>query len=418
MSCRYEIDFATVVTEDCTIFSSHPGLTDIRGKGSQIECALNFIYRVCVPEAKKAENEPSSLDAHFYCIDSDLGKTDGWIGRLYQAMRSGGIDYTISYFLKYKYDDMITVNFSYPLISALAGVAVRQCMTGIFAFKGYLLQELVQHTTWNQDWRRYGVDVSILLTSIRKRMRMVQVLQESPLNGEVHFSQEFKMFQQVCSSLFRQLEPHAMTLKPTSEVWCPQLCTNDPGLYDFSNLDYTGLCSKEASASHYLHFFMKLYANRGFKANAKDVLGHALFDKVKFAYNRLVESDLGSVTDYQTPTMIPEHKASEYGNCLLRIGSENLLNARTWANIVMQSWKSFCRLKSREGVEMAIERVAVLVLPCVFHLRCLGLIVETWDLTSYPDTEELVQVQRDEFIRMRSILFDDTNNKSDNFVQV
>ena len=404
--CRYKIDFATVVTEDSTIFHSHPGHTDIRGKGSQFECALNFIHRVCILETSDVENIPSR-DAHIYFIDSDLSKTERWIGRLYQGMKSGRIDYAISYFLLYKYNDMITVNFSYPLISALLGVAVRQCMTGIFALNGKFLKELVLHTKWNREWRGYGIDTSILISGIRNRFTMIQVPQETPLNGVVHYAQEFRMFQEVCSSLFRQLEPFVFPATATNEVRYPQLFAADSRVLDFGHLDHTSSCCKESYACHYLHFFMSLYTTRDFQSHAEETLGKNLFNKINSIYNKFVASDLRSITDYQTPLVIPEFKALEYGDTLLRFGSETFLSARTWANIVMQALKSFCWLKSVHGAEEAIDRVAMSVLPCVFHLRCLSFVMEAWDLKSYPETEELAKAQRHDFVMFKNVTLGD-----------
>ena len=62
---RYKMDFATVVTENSDIFTSCPGKTDVRGKGSQFETAFNFIGHVALQ--KEAHGT-----AHVMCIDSDL----------------------------------------------------------------------------------------------------------------------------------------------------------------------------------------------------------------------------------------------------------------------------------------------------------------------------------------------------------
>ena len=64
-SFRHQIDFATVVTEDSDIFTSCPGKTDVRGKGSQFEAAFNFTRHVALQDE---END----NAHVLCIDSDL----------------------------------------------------------------------------------------------------------------------------------------------------------------------------------------------------------------------------------------------------------------------------------------------------------------------------------------------------------
>ena len=64
-ACRYKMDFATVVTEDSDIFTSCPGKTDVRGKGSQFEAAFNFIRHYVIPDNGKDKT-------HIVCIDSDL----------------------------------------------------------------------------------------------------------------------------------------------------------------------------------------------------------------------------------------------------------------------------------------------------------------------------------------------------------
>lgn len=62
---RYKIDFATMVTEDSSIFSSVPGETDVRGKGSQFEASLHFIRHF-------AMTKDSDLRTFVMCIDADL----------------------------------------------------------------------------------------------------------------------------------------------------------------------------------------------------------------------------------------------------------------------------------------------------------------------------------------------------------
>ena len=55
----------TVVTEDSDIFTSCPGKTDVRGKGSQFEAAFNFIRHVAL-------QDEDDDNVHILCIDSDL----------------------------------------------------------------------------------------------------------------------------------------------------------------------------------------------------------------------------------------------------------------------------------------------------------------------------------------------------------
>ena len=59
------MNFATVVTEDSDIFTSCPGKTDVRGKGSQFGAAFNFICHYAIPYDDKDKT-------HVVCIDSDL----------------------------------------------------------------------------------------------------------------------------------------------------------------------------------------------------------------------------------------------------------------------------------------------------------------------------------------------------------
>ena len=54
-----------MVTEDSDIFTSCPGKTDVRGKGSQFEAAFNFIRHYAIPDDGKDKT-------HVVCIDSDL----------------------------------------------------------------------------------------------------------------------------------------------------------------------------------------------------------------------------------------------------------------------------------------------------------------------------------------------------------
>ena len=65
-----------MVTEDSDIFSSIPGKTDVRGKGSQFEASFNFIRHF-------AMSKDNDIRSFVMCIDADLK------GRFFQKCQRG-----------------------------------------------------------------------------------------------------------------------------------------------------------------------------------------------------------------------------------------------------------------------------------------------------------------------------------------
>ncbi|KAK3737064.1 hypothetical protein QZH41_003696 [Actinostola sp. cb2023] len=115
---RYKIDFATVVTEDSDIFSSVPGKTDVRGKGSQFEASFNFIHHF----ALSTEEEGNGF---VMCIDSDLKGTDGFVYRMHLGLHEG-YSYLVPLYWRYKYEGRATNHLMFPLYAAVTRNVVRQ----------------------------------------------------------------------------------------------------------------------------------------------------------------------------------------------------------------------------------------------------------------------------------------------------
>jgi hypothetical protein len=145
------------------------------------------------------------------CLDADLRSiTPDWVKYLLEPVLSGNYEFVAPLYSRHKYDGTITNNIVHNLTWALYGKRIRQPIGGDFAFSRSLAHFYASQPVWHTDVAKFGIDIWMTLNAIAQQARIAQV----NLGAKVHDPKDpaealGPMFQQVCGTLFAQLEQQA-----------------------------------------------------------------------------------------------------------------------------------------------------------------------------------------------------------------
>jgi len=138
-------------------------------------------------------------------VDGDLTSIESnWIHKLAGPILDGK-DLVVPYYLRHHYDGVITNQIAYPLTNVLFGVGVRQPIGGEYGISARLLQRLLQHELFPEE---FGIDIFITLVATSEQMEIA----EAVLGVKEHQSTKqyadpdqllVPMFYQVVGTLFR-----------------------------------------------------------------------------------------------------------------------------------------------------------------------------------------------------------------------
>jgi len=130
------------------------------GKGAGIRTIIEIAYET---EAKCV-----------VLIDGDiLSIKPVWIQTIINPIIYGRADLTVPYYIRDKYDGVITNNLVYPFTRALYGLDIRQPIAGEFGLSKNLYEVLRNHPLFPPD---FGVDIFIVTVAAVKEMRVKEGL--------------------------------------------------------------------------------------------------------------------------------------------------------------------------------------------------------------------------------------------------
>ncbi len=138
------------------------------GKGNGIRTILDIANRV---------------NAHACAfVDGDLVSIRPiWVDNLLRPILHGLTDLTVPYYLRDKWDGVITNHLCYPLTAALYGSSVRQPIGGDYG----LSRDFYRHLLEQDDFpEHFGVDIFLTTSAIAEGFRTM----EAPLGIKVHAS--------------------------------------------------------------------------------------------------------------------------------------------------------------------------------------------------------------------------------------
>lgn len=153
-------------------------------------------------------------------VDGDLTSIEpNWIERLARPILKGK-DLVVPYYLRHHYDGVITNQIAFPLTNVLFGVGVRQPIGGEYGISARLLERLLQHELFPED---FGIDIFITLVGTSEQMKIVEaVLGVKEHESTKQYADPDKllvpMFYQVVGTLFRLIDYYKDHIKTVREI--------------------------------------------------------------------------------------------------------------------------------------------------------------------------------------------------------
>lgn len=115
------------------------------------------------------------------CVDGDLVSIQpGWMDAMLRPVLYGLTDMVVPYYLRDKWDGVITNHLCYPLTAALYGTSVRQPIGGDYSFSRKYIDRVLQLDMPPH----FGTDIFLATTAVAEGFR----IQEAPLGIKIHAS--------------------------------------------------------------------------------------------------------------------------------------------------------------------------------------------------------------------------------------
>jgi len=153
-------------------------------------------------------------------VDGDLTSIEAnWVHKLAGPIL-GGKDLVVPYYLRHHYDGVITNQIAYPLTNVLFGVGVRQPIGGEYGISARLLDHLLQHELFPED---FGIDIFITLVATSEQMDIAEaVLGVKEHESTKQYADPDKllvpMFYQVVGTLFRLINYYRDHIETVHEI--------------------------------------------------------------------------------------------------------------------------------------------------------------------------------------------------------
>jgi hypothetical protein len=156
------------------------------GKGN----AIRTIFEVAL---KAGADSVILLDGDLLSIRPE------WIEHLGKPPIYGVADLVVPYYIRHKYDGLITNNLAYPLIRALYGIDLRQPISGEFGLSIELAKKLLSHPLFPEN---FGIDIFITTVAAAENL----AIEETLLGLKLH------------ESTMKYMDPRKLLLPMFSEV--------------------------------------------------------------------------------------------------------------------------------------------------------------------------------------------------------
>jgi len=133
-------------------------------------------------------------------LDGDLlSVRPEWVEHLGKPPLYGMVDLVVPYYVRHKYDGLITNNLAYPLTRALYGLCVRQPIGGEYGLSIELVKKLLSHPLFPHH---FGVDIFVTTVAAAEDL----AVQETLLGVKIH------------ESIMRYLDPRKLLFPMFNEV--------------------------------------------------------------------------------------------------------------------------------------------------------------------------------------------------------
>lgn len=155
-------------------------------------------------------------------IDGDLlSIKPQWVHTIANPIKYGRADLTVPYYIRDKYDGVITNNLVYPFTRTLYGIDIRQPIAGEYAISRNLYELLRKHPLFPPD---FGVDIFILTVAAAEGMYVKEGLFSLKIHeSTTHYLEPEKflipMFRKVTGCMFELAKHYEKYWKNRPECW-------------------------------------------------------------------------------------------------------------------------------------------------------------------------------------------------------
>jgi hypothetical protein len=160
-------------------------------------------------------------------FDGDLlSVKPGWIQTIVNPIIYGRADLTVPYYIRDKYDGVITNNLVYPFTRALYGIDIRQPIAGEYAISNNLYETLRNHPLFPPD---FGIDIFIVTAAAAEGFKV----KESLFALKIHESTtRYLEPEKVLIPMFRKVTGEMLELsKYYEDCWKNSVHSNQKVIY-------------------------------------------------------------------------------------------------------------------------------------------------------------------------------------------
>ncbi len=216
-------------------------------------------------------------------LDGDLlSVRPKWIESIAAPIIYGRADLTIPFYIRHKYDGVITNILAYPFTRAVYGVDIRQPIAGEFGISRELCEKLLEHPLFPMD---FGIDIFIVTVAAAEGM----MVKESLFTQKIHESTtRYLEPEKLLIPMFRQVVGEMFELaKYYEKVW------KSRERYRLSRNYRTGLTQKPIPVKVDIDKFIEMF-REGYR-DMKDVIQRYLpadiNSRLEDAYNDIEKLD-------------------------------------------------------------------------------------------------------------------------------
>lgn len=323
-----------------------------------------------------------------------------------------GFSYLVPFYWRYKFEGRVTNHLMFPLYAAITRHTVRQPIGGEFAFDAKMLESFTEVDRWSKGWRDFGIDMGMTITAGTSGRSIGQVVLPRKINyvGEDARLQIGDIFVQAGRSLFNGLldfieSGNNFKLKEVTQIPTVEIegLRYDNNIKEVANTNANSNVKVELSdcteVLGALSKFVTLFTSPAFQSD-KQVLD-SFSNHLEQAYAKLKENDLCSIPKLNS---LSEDQKSALLTKIQCLDQSVFLTAKNWAIIVFKCFEIF-QIRRRRNEENAATEVIRNVLLCAFYLRVFSFNVQTYNLPTYPDAEDLLTQQMHEFSKRFEIGF-------------
>jgi hypothetical protein len=270
-----------------------------------------------------------------------------WIQTIINPVVYGRADITVPYYIRHKYDAVITNNLVYPFTRALYGVDIRQPIAGEFALSQDLYELLRMHPLFPLD---FGIDIFIVTVAAAEKMKV----KEGLYSLKIH------------ESTTRYLEPEKLLIPMFKKV--------TRSMFDLSK------------------YYEKVWQNR-LPTSGRDIVRKS-FSKKPIAVKIDIEKlNLSFITDYMTHrNSIKRFLPDAFITRLDHITQDDeTFDADLWAEIVYQYTIAYKHIHNNAQRKLFFDTLKIFWIG-----RFISYAIETKDM-NINDAEEVVQKQAEIF---------------------